>query len=304
MSELRFDNRVVIVTGTGGGASVVVNDLGGSRAFDGQREHKAADIIVNDIVAAGGKAIANYDSVEEGDKIVETPVKAFGKVNIVINNAVSLRKCCLADWKIEDFSEEVQHPQSIAEVDWVGLLDVAKLLKLNSAGPNLKFNSKVAVVTGAGAGLGRDECGPSHSGTGTGHNAADLFVNELRTLGAKDVANYDSVEDGDNVFETTIKTFGCVDIVINNAKILRDNNFARVTDVDMYTCVTWPYFLKQKYGRVVNTTLAVEFNTLVLALEGRKSNIITIAPNAGTSMTATAMPLEMAEALKPDYIAP
>ncbi|KAJ3026029.1 UNVERIFIED_CONTAM: bifunctional hydroxyacyl-CoA dehydrogenase/enoyl-CoA hydratase fox2, partial [Siphonaria sp. JEL0065] len=527
MSELRFDGRVVIVTGAGGGlgkvyalffgsrgASVVVNDLGGSRAGDGSGNHKAADIVVNEITAAGGKAVANYDSVEDGDKIVATAVKAFGKVDIVINNAGILRDKSFArmtddDWDliqrvhvrgsykvakaawdifqkqgygriinttsaagiygnfgqanysaakyalhgltlslaregakknihvnsiaplaasrmtetimppemlahlnpsfvvpvvaylchekttetgglfevgagfvaklrferskgvvfksdatftpgsvaaqiktIGDFSKEVQYPGSIAEVDWVGLLEEAKALKANVAGPNLRFDGRVVVVTGAGQGLGRayahlfakhgasvvvNDLGTSHTGAGAGSNAADTVVNELRALGAKAVANYDSVEDGDKVIETAIKAFGRVDIVINNAGILRDKSFARATDADWdlvhrvhlrgtYKILkaAWPHFLKQKYGRVINTTSAVGLygnfgqanyssakagvialsNTL--ALEGKKSNIIvnTVAPNAGTRMTATVMPPEMVEALKPDYIAP
>ena len=68
------------------GASVVVNDLGGSRTGEGASS-QAADAVVNEIRAAGGKAVANYDSVNDGHKIVETAVKAFGKVDIVINNA-------------------------------------------------------------------------------------------------------------------------------------------------------------------------------------------------------------------------
>ncbi|KAI8845938.1 hypothetical protein BJ741DRAFT_586199 [Chytriomyces cf. hyalinus JEL632] len=527
MSELRFDGRVVVVTGAGGGlgkvyaqffasrgASVVVNDLGGSRTGDGGGNHKAADIVVNEIIAAGGKAVANFDSVEDGDKIIATAIKAFGRVDIVINNAGILRdksfsrmtdedwdliqrvhlrgsyKVAKAAWehfqkqgygriintssaagiygnfgqanysaaklalhgftqtlaregakknihcnsiapiaasrmtetvfppellahlnpsfivpvvaylchescaengslfelgagfvsklrwerskgvvfkadasftpgsvskqiaKIGDYSSDAQHPGSIAEVDWVGLLEEAKTLKSNVAGPDLRFDGRVVVVTGAGQGLGRayahlfgklgasvvvNDLGTSHSGAGAGSSAADTVVNELRAMGAKAVANYDSVVDGDKVIETAMKAFGRVDIIINNAGILRDKSFARATDADWdliqnvhlkgtYKMIkaAWPIFLKQKYGRVVNTTSAVGLygnfgqanyssakagvvalsNTL--ALEGRKSNIIvnTIAPNAGTRMTATVMPAEMVEALKPDYIAP
>ena len=98
-SALTFENRVVIVTGAGGGigriyalffakrgASVVVNDLGVSKGGDGSNS-KAADIVVDEIRKAGGKAVANYDSVEDGDKIVDTAMKAFGRIDIIINNA-------------------------------------------------------------------------------------------------------------------------------------------------------------------------------------------------------------------------
>ena len=68
------------------GASVVVNDLGVSRAGKGS-DSKAADIVVQEIIAKGGKAVANYDSVDDGHKIVDTAIKAFGRVDIVINNA-------------------------------------------------------------------------------------------------------------------------------------------------------------------------------------------------------------------------
>ena len=68
------------------GANVVVNDLGVSRGGDGSST-AAADKVVDEIIKAGGKAVANYNSVEDGDKIVETALKAFGRVDIVINNA-------------------------------------------------------------------------------------------------------------------------------------------------------------------------------------------------------------------------
>jgi len=104
MSELRFDGKVAIVTGAGNGlgrayalllasrgASVVVNDLGkGVSGAEGDAQNPA-DKVVSEIKAAGGKAVANYDSVEYGEKIVKTAVDAFGTVDIVVNNAGILR---------------------------------------------------------------------------------------------------------------------------------------------------------------------------------------------------------------------
>ena len=106
MAEISFDGRVAIVTGAGGGlgrtyaldlarrgANVVVNDLGGS--VDGQGgSDAAAQKVVDEIKSAGGEAVPNYDSVstpEGGENIVKTAVDAFGKVDIVVNNAGILR---------------------------------------------------------------------------------------------------------------------------------------------------------------------------------------------------------------------
>src|SRR3954462_9076179 len=101
--ELRFDGKVVIVTGAGQGlgrshallfarrgAKVVVNDLGGS-AFGAGKSSAAADKVVAEIKEAGGSAVANYDSVEDGDKIIKTAIDAFGRVDVVVNNAGILR---------------------------------------------------------------------------------------------------------------------------------------------------------------------------------------------------------------------
>src|SRR6266436_3834006 len=117
MTDVRLDGRVAIVTGAGGGlgrshalllasrgARVVVNDLGGSFTGEG-KSSSAADKVVDEIKAAGGEAVANYDSVEDGDKIVKTAIDAFGKLDIVINNAgilrdVSFQKRTQNDWDL------------------------------------------------------------------------------------------------------------------------------------------------------------------------------------------------------------
>ena len=106
MSELRFDERVAVVTGAGGGlgkahalelakrgAMVLVNDLGG--AVDGSGSDKgAAQLVVDEITEAGGIAVANTDSVSEADaarNMIEQAVDEFGRIDIVVNNAGILR---------------------------------------------------------------------------------------------------------------------------------------------------------------------------------------------------------------------
>src|SRR5215813_10292503 len=115
--QLRFDGKVAIVTGAGGGlgrshalllasrgANVVVNDLGGSFTGDG-KSSSAADKVVAEIKEKGGQAVANYDSVEDGDKIVKTAIDTWGKLDILINNAgilrdVSFQNMTEKDWEL------------------------------------------------------------------------------------------------------------------------------------------------------------------------------------------------------------
>jgi NAD(P)-dependent dehydrogenase (short-subunit alcohol dehydrogenase family) len=112
-----FTNRVVIVTGGGGtigrplclafaaaGAMVVVNDLGG-HSEGGGKSKKFADTVVNEITAAGGKAVADYNSVENGDKIVATAIEKFGHIDVVVNNAGIIRYKPVEEHTVEDFRD-------------------------------------------------------------------------------------------------------------------------------------------------------------------------------------------------------
>lgn len=117
MSVVSFDDRVAIVTGAGGGLGreyaleiarrggrVVVNDLGGLVDGTGGSEN-AADAVVSEIVAAGGEAVASYHSVADPDSaaaIVSTALDAFGKVDVVINNAGILRDRSFANQTDEE----------------------------------------------------------------------------------------------------------------------------------------------------------------------------------------------------------
>jgi NAD(P)-dependent dehydrogenase (short-subunit alcohol dehydrogenase family) len=118
MTDLGFDGKVAIITGAGGGlgrqhalmlakrgALIVVNDLGGS--IDGTGSDKgAAQLVVDEIKDAGGEAVANTDSVatpEGGKAIVQSAIDAFGKIDILINNAGINRRGAIEDLTEDDF---------------------------------------------------------------------------------------------------------------------------------------------------------------------------------------------------------
>lgn len=112
---LRFDGKVVLITGAGNGlgkeyalafgargATVVVNDLGGSSSGEGSSK-QPVDVVVEQIVKAGGKAVANYDSVEEGVKIVRDIIDKCGRIDVIVHNAGILRDKSLGKMKDVDW---------------------------------------------------------------------------------------------------------------------------------------------------------------------------------------------------------
>ena len=175
------------------------------------------------------------------------------------------------------------------------------------------------------------------AGEGGNSKAADVVVEEIKKAGGEAVANYDSVEFGDKIVKTAIDAFKRVDIVVNNAGILRDISFQKMKDVDWdlimkvhlkgmfsVTRAAWGYMREQGYGRIVNTSsgsglfgsfgqsnyatakMGVHGFSQSLAMEGAKKNILvnSIAPVAGTRMTETVMAKELVEKLNPKYVVP
>lgn len=217
----------------------------------------------------------------------------------------------------------------------------------------ISFEGKVAIVTGAGNGLGRshalelakrgakvvvNDLGGARDGSGTSSEASQEVVRLIEEMGGAaisngaNVANYDEVQ---AMVQQAMDKWGRVDVLINNAGILRDKSFSKMTlddfklvmDVHVMgsvncTKAVWEIMKEQNYGRIVMTTsssgmygnfgqsnygaakMAVLGLMNTLVLEGAKNNIRVnaLAPTAGTRMTEDLMPEEIIKAFAPEAV--
>ncbi|RDI21223.1 NAD(P)-dependent dehydrogenase (short-subunit alcohol dehydrogenase family) [Pseudacidovorax intermedius] len=221
--------------------------------------------------------------------------------------------------------------------------------------PSLDFNGRVAIVTGAGGGLGRqhalalarrgakvliNDLGGAVDGQGGSATAAERVAQEIRDMGGEALANGASVTDFAAVqamVQQAVDAWGRVDVLVNNAGILRDKSFSKmelddfrlVVDVHLMGAVhctkaVWQIMNAQKYGRIVMTSsssglygnfgqsnygaakMALVGLMQTLSLEGAKNNIHVncLAPTAATRMTEGLMPQEVLDALKPEAVVP
>ena len=220
---------------------------------------------------------------------------------------------------------------------------------------NMGYDGKVVIITGAGGGLGRqhalllasrgalvviNDLGGAIDGSGSDKGAAEHVVDEIKAAGGEAVADTNSVatpEGGAAIVQTALDAYGKVDVVINNAGILRDKSFHNMTpdllnpvlDVHLkgafyVTQPAWVVMRAQGYGRIISTSSAagvfgnfgqtnygaakmglVGF-TRVLAAEGAKYNIKAnaIAPLALTRMTENLMGGAFGDKLAPGLVSP
>lgn len=519
-----FKDKVVVVTGAGGGlgkyycleyakrgAKVVVNDLGGSLSGQGG-DSRAADVVVEEIKKAGGIAVADYNNVLDGEKIIETAVKNFGTVHVVVNNAGILRDASFKKMADKDFQlvvdvhlngaykvtkaaweyfrkqnygriintaspaglygnfgqtnysaaklglvgfaetlakegerynikantiaplarsrmtesvlpppvleklnpskvaplvlylsseandkvngeifevaagffaqirwersggvlfkpddsftaesvskkfEEIrnfdnagkpellhtQHPKMLN--DYLSLNEAAKQLSANdnSGVDPVSLKDKVVLITGAGAGLGRDYA-LAFAKVGAKVVVNDFkdpnkVVEEIKAAGGDAHGDqHDVASQAKEIIDNVIGKYGKIDVVVNNAGILRDRSFAKMTYEEwiqvqkvhligtyQLTKLAWPHFLKQNYGRVVNiaSTSGIYGNfgqanyaaakaailgfSKTIAIEGAKNNIKVnvVAPHAETAMTMTIFREEDKNLYPPKLVAP
>lgn len=235
-----------------------------------------------------------------------------------------------------------QHP--IMLNDYSSLVKAAEKLPENdnSGVDPISLKDKVVLITGAGAGLGRDYAifFAKYGAKVVVNDFKDpsAVVEEIKKLGGEAHGDkHDVANDSQAIIDNVLQKYGKIDILVNNAGILRDKSFAKMTDAEWYSVqkvhlnatfnlckLAWPVFLKQKYGRVINVTstsgiygnfgqanyatakAAILGFSRTLAIEGAKNNIKVnvVAPHAETAMTLTIFREEEKNVFHPDQVAP
>jgi len=214
---------------------------------------------------------------------------------------------------------------------------------MSTVGPPIRYDGRVAIVTGAGAGLGKQYAlflgsrGAKVCVNDLVEESAAAVVAEITAAGGEAMACAASVTDGEAVVGAVMERWGRVDILINNAGILRDGAFHKMSakNFDLVhqvhvrgtfamTRAAWPHMRAAGYGRVLLITsvngLYGQFGQAnyssakaamvglakTLAAEGEPKNIRVnaLAPGGGTAMTATIMPPEIVARWKPEFVVP
>jgi len=174
------------------------------------------------------------------------------------------------------------------------------------AAEDLRYDGQVALITGAGRGIGREHAlllasrgckviindpGIAYDGKGnTQEQIADQLVEEIQLAGGDAVANYESVENGQAIIDASISTYGRIDIVINNAGIVTPETWTELTleswqktinvnltGVFSVMKAVWPILVQQKYGRAVFTASPAIYGAGVAAYAASKAGVIGLA---------------------------
>ncbi|ODQ77315.1 hypothetical protein BABINDRAFT_10217 [Babjeviella inositovora NRRL Y-12698] len=248
----------------------------------------------------------------------------------------------IMDFGEKPFNVKTSYPTQVS--DYLSILEESKKVTKPNPQGNTKIDltGKVVLITGAGAGLGRSHAlwFARYGATVVVNDFKDphSVVAEIIAKGGKALADkHDVVTQAPEIVKHVLDTYGRIDVLVNNAGILRDKSFLKMTDADWDLVINvhiigtfnlcklvWPVFVQQKFGRIINTTSTsgiygsfgqanyaaakcgiVSFSK-TLAVEGKKNNILvnTIAPHAETAMTLTIFGEGELNKFPPSHVSP
>ncbi|KAI0710015.1 multifunctional beta-oxidation protein [Earliella scabrosa] len=245
--------------------------------------------------------------------------------------------------QITDFDTDPEHPNTLPDFDIKAKIAESSKVESNPQGsPEVRFDGKTVIVTGAGSGLGRAyalqyaRLGANVVVNDVNANSAQAIVDEITKAGGNAVASVTSAEDGEGIVKTALDKFGGAHVLVANAGLARPSAFEKMSEKDWdevlavhlratYKCAKalWPIFLKQKYGRIVTMGSQsglygmpglVNYSTAkagilgftkTLAVEGKKYNILAnvVIPSAGAA-SGLGRAAANVEAVKEEYVAP